>query len=253
MRSAALRLTHDLNGDGRTDQYGIEVTNNNILAPLVFAESSWLDSDRKTWRGDSPRTLEAMQFCYDLVTKDHVSPYLFEAREFGFGHLGLLLGGKAAMCGIGPWDLKLLRKSNLRWQVAEFPPRTKGAPRGSRWSGEAYTITVHCRNRDAGWRLVKFMVSDRAQLSVVKLGEGIPARRSIAERYFVLPDTPCREELFLRAVEYAKFTDEFFRPEFASELSAYVNTMMMGNISPREAMTRFAPMAKLLLKDEKNP
>ncbi len=80
LRVAAKKATRDLNGDGKTDQWGMVFDLTPTLdihqfAPFIIQSgASYLDSSQKALGFDNPEGIRGIRFVTDLIVKDHVAP-----------------------------------------------------------------------------------------------------------------------------------------------------------------------------------
>lgn len=200
----AQKLTKDINGDGRIDQFGVfpGVFWAHLLPWIWEAGGDLLNEDMTECKLNSPEAIKGIQFFFDLIHKYKVAP--------GTVQLGAASGpllfemGRVAMYVGGPWDVpQFKQKKNLNWDVY-FYPRGK-AGRFTRSSSNCYTIWSGTKHPDEAWQLLKFLVGQQAVKIRAESGEAVPPRKSIAySKVFLRSDTPWHEEIFVEAMDYAR-------------------------------------------------
>jgi len=232
--TACRRLTRDLDGDGRIDQYGFELPTHwmNALPFIWSAGGDTLSDDmtRPTW--SDPRTLAGLRFMYDLRFEHRVVPL---AAEFtGLDQNTLFMTRRVAMVHNGPWGLPFMRQTGLDWDIAHMPIGPAGRWTRATWDG--VSIFRRSRHPEAAWKFIHFLCGERGQWHVAHSGRALPARRSQAAA-FVRADTPQREEVFLEAMEmgYARLQKMPERwAQIDSECRPEMERLLLGRQTPEE-------------------
>jgi len=145
--------------DGQIEQYGVafDLWSFPFMAFFVQAGGRVWDDDQTTLRINSPPGVEAMEFIVSLVPRN--SPIRsFELARTASGPDTLFKLGKVAILLEGSWrvpDIEL-HNPDLDFAVAPLPKHRRSAvPAGSVLWG----ISVHSRNKDQAWEMVKWLVS----------------------------------------------------------------------------------------------
>ncbi|MCX7918069.1 MAG: sugar ABC transporter substrate-binding protein [bacterium] len=191
---AAKKLTKDINGDGKIDQYG-------------FSPEPWLDSfiywiwanggeivseDLKTCIINKPEAVEALQFVADMRTKHKVAPSLVASQQPGQGTLDLMAAGKLGMYVNGSWMIGLLRQqAKFNWDVAPVPKGPK--TRATVLFTVGMVIPTGSKHPNEAWEYLKYLGGPAGQsfFGSTKIASGIPAIKSIAEStVFIDPTLP---------------------------------------------------------------
>lgn len=198
----ARKLTRDVDGDGRVDEFGYELNQNWMytLLPYVW---DWggdiLDPDMRRCTLNTPEGIGAMQWLRDLRWKYHVAP---TPSEFTGAAGSVFMTGKLGMEINGPWRLPFMRETGLDWDVWHMPV----GPKGERWTRGTWDGLAMYRQskvKEEAWRFIRFATGTRGQRLVAETGRAIPPRRSEAESpAFIRPDTPQHEERFLEGMAY---------------------------------------------------
>lgn len=208
-REISKRLTRDVDGDGRTDQFG----NNLSFAFLPTLPLIWsfgadvLNADRTAFALDSPEGREALQFQYDMKYIDHSIAWTGELE--GFMDEVMLLTGRVGMVMAGSYMMLTLGtvKDGMRWGLAHLPR----GPRGDRytrmtWDGISINRDTSTAKKEASWTFIKFLLSEESQAMIARSGRAMPVRREYVLKYYCRDDTPVREEVALEATEYGRLT-----------------------------------------------
>ncbi|MBI4557440.1 MAG: extracellular solute-binding protein [Candidatus Hydrogenedentes bacterium] len=256
-RRVARQLTKDLDGDGRTDQFGTNIFFEFLpLEPLVWSYGGdFLNADNTRSSIQEPAGLQAVRFVYDMKYQDHSIALS--------GELGLfapeiqLLTGRLAMVPGASYGVPTLNRvtEGLRWGIAHMP-RGPAGKRYTRvtWNGISMYRYAAPDKKEWAWKFIKQMLSDRVQTSVGKAQRGIPVRRELAYETYANPNTPAEEETVLEATEYGRLTPITprymeLREAITSEFSA-LNVAEVTGVTPEAAVKRAAPkIDRVLSKD----
>jgi multiple sugar transport system substrate-binding protein len=164
--AAAKKLTIDKNGDGKIDQWGIAV--NNIV--WVWAGFVWgnggdiLTPDRKKILLSDPKTIEALNFYFGMLTKEHVSPPPGALPEQSWAG-DWMLTQSVAMGLFGPWwrpSLVTMDKP-FRWDVAMPPKAPKTGKRGSVVYTDMWGMSSTTKVTNETWDFMKYLTSKEGQ------------------------------------------------------------------------------------------
>lgn len=198
----ARRLTRDLDGDGRTDQFGFEINAvwMNSLIPWIWSfGADILDPEMTRCTLNTPEAIAAMQWLRDLRYKHHAAP---QAAEFTGAGGAIFMTGNLGMEINGPWRLPFMRETAEDWDVWHMPI----GPGGERWTRgtwDALTIYRQSQRKEEAWRFIRFATGPRGQRLVAEAGRAVPPRISAAySDAFIRPDTPQHEERFLEGMKY---------------------------------------------------
>ncbi|HZP83480.1 MAG TPA: sugar ABC transporter substrate-binding protein [Chthonomonadaceae bacterium] len=199
----AIALTRDLDGDGKTDQFGM-----NQLSWFYCLQWIWsaggrdMDTAMTHYLFDTPEARRGFQFHYDQIHKYHVCPRASELPNMNWE--AMFLTGKVSMFFTGSWWLVQCRQAkNIDWDIAPLPrgPVT----RATRSTTEGLTISAASRHKAEAWEWIRFVLSDEGQAVFARYGRGIPSLRHVAWQTFPDPKTPQHEERFLEAMDtYAR-------------------------------------------------
>lgn len=207
-RDIARRLTKDLDGDGRLDQFG---SNFNFvlidILPIVWSYGGdLLNGDRTAFALDSPGARQALDLMYKMKYEDHSVAWVGELESFS--PEAMLLTGRVGMVPAGSYMMMTLKsvKGGMNWGVAIPPSGPAGRFTRVTWDGICLNAASNPKEKDAGWRFIKHLLSAEGQAIVGRSGRAMPVRRGDVLKYWVQPDTPVEEELALEAIRYGRLT-----------------------------------------------
>ncbi len=198
---AGKQLTQDYNKDGIIDQYGV------LISSSVF-ETGWgnlflqsrgqlLNASKTKSMINSPAGVKTFQFLYDLEYKYKISP--MEKSKASLGD-NVFMTGKVAMVYDGSWMIGTYKNiKSFKWDVQVLP---KGKIRACIANGVANAINSRSKNKEAAWKLVKFLSSKEAQIAVAKSGTAIPVLKDVAYSKYYLDGKPANKKVCLEMIKY---------------------------------------------------
>jgi multiple sugar transport system substrate-binding protein len=198
-------LTLDLDGDGRSDQYGLG-TDPSIfrLAPFVWGnggELVVLESGLRPVRLalDSRAAREAVEWFVALQTVHGVVPdALAEAAESSESRF---LNGRTAMFLNSRRGTPSARRiDGFDWDVAALP--TGLEPAGILHS-DAYCMAAATEDKDAAWAFIEFANAPAGQAIVARSGRTVPSLIEVANSDVVLDPTvrPANSAVWLETMD----------------------------------------------------
>jgi multiple sugar transport system substrate-binding protein len=253
LRRNAIALTRDLDGDGRLDRWGLQVSNDMEVcwANYIYQNGGWiLDPTRRKCLLGSPESVGALEFLRRLLYVDKVSPSPMEMESLSDAPFR---NGRIAMITSGSWTLqKLDETEGFHYGVAPLP---RGARRAAVANGVANAISAGSGRPDAAWRLVAFLSGEEGQRLLARSGTSIPALKRVAESDDFLaagrPDVDRR--VFLRSMVYAEtlpFTPGISR--WARTALSALERVWLGEATPAEAMAAAASEVDAILAAERD-
>ncbi|MBK8985249.1 MAG: sugar ABC transporter substrate-binding protein [Chloroflexi bacterium] len=200
--AAARALTKDVDGDGRTDQYGVGIEPSIFrLAPFIWQFGGELvDNEARPTRLtlDSPEALAAFQWFVDLQLKEHVVPdAVAEAAQDSESRF---LNGTLAMYFNSRRGVPTYRTiTGFEWDVAPLP---RGQQAAGILHSDAYCLANAAANKDAAWTFIEFANSVAGQTIIAQSGRTVPSLIAVAESpAFLSPDLPpANSRVFLDTV-----------------------------------------------------
>jgi multiple sugar transport system substrate-binding protein len=253
-RLAARRLTKDNDGDGRLDQFGCNITFGFIqVEPVLWSYGGdVLNENRSAFALDTPEALAALNFIYDMRQKDHSVAWagevgdIAEEAQFLTGRVAMVLGGSYLTFILGSV------KGGMDWGVA-FVPKGPTGERFTRVTCEGLSINANIppERKEAGWRFIKFVLSEDIQALIGRMGRNMPVRRSDVLRYYVNPDTPYEEEKALEAMEHGRLTPITPRyVELRTAMNREFDKLKIGRTTVEAAVQAMKPEVDDILRRE---
>jgi multiple sugar transport system substrate-binding protein len=253
LRRNAIALTRDLDGDGRLDQWGLQVSNDMEIcwANYIYQNGGRiLDPTRRMCLLGSPESVGAIEFLRGLLYVDKVSPSPIEMESLSDAPFR---NGRIAMITSGSWTLqKLDETEGFRYGVAPLP---RGGRRAAVANGVANAISARSGHPESAWRFVTFLSGDEGQRLLARSGTSIPALKRVAESDDFLaagrPDVD--RHVFLRSMVYAEtlpFTPGIAR--WAQAALSALERVWLDEVTPAEAMAAAAPEIDAILAAERD-
>jgi len=250
---ACKTLTRDRDGDGRIDQYAVEVIWSHHRWPIFVWQNGGeiYDPPSDRYVMSSPEAVEAIRWLHDLVHVHRVSPSELEEMR-----------GVAAQ----RWDFRFAEQrvamlANTRFYVdtmrgfGGFEVGVCHLPRGRRKAtlmiGTAIMIHARTPHPEAAWRFARFLASPISQEMSESCGRGLPSHRATAERVTRHPGlSPDGDHVFVEAAEYCRPKDfeitELRRANYDAFMVFY--RIPRGVISPAEACRHFDDVLNTALR-----
>jgi len=203
----AQKLTKDMDGDGKTDLWGISFEEEPALfyLPYLMSEGGGiLSDDLKTSIINTSESQKGLQFYSDLRNKYHVAPT--EAESASATMAQLFLQGKLAMQLSGRWLVPKYRTdAKFDWNVITFPLGDAGSIVPLDASG--WAIAKSSKHKKEAMRLIEFLASKESIKKFTQSGLIVPARIDVAEGAF-MHDTkaPSNKSVFVEVIKTSKPT-----------------------------------------------
>jgi multiple sugar transport system substrate-binding protein len=140
----------------------------------------FVGSNGGTWQSgdgfdfaDQPRTVQAVQYVVDLITKEHVAPSAADTNTNGDKTLQLFTQGKLALFQSGPYNLKNIQDgATFDWGIA---PLLRGpAGRVSVVHGVAAVASARTKHKDATLQVLKWIGSEQGAEPIAAGGYAFP-------------------------------------------------------------------------------
>jgi multiple sugar transport system substrate-binding protein len=163
------------------------------------------DGTRATGYFDGPKSVEAVQFLVDLMTRYRVVPH---PRESAAAGVDMFRSERAAMDVKGHWMMIDYRADGLDFGVVGLP--TNGVEPVTVIYEAGLAITRKAEHPDLAWEYIKHLTSTDVQVRRVASGLAISANKQAAARF---ADDPVEQE-FLNQVQYA-------RPPWGAKVEQY--------------------------------
>ena len=244
---AAKKLTRDLDGDGKLDQWG---TTQNMWHTYVWQNGGdIINEDGTKCLLDRPEAYEGLQFMADLRNKYHVSPTAADLADIL--SRDLFMNGMIGMYFSGSWEVPLHFEEAIRDFEYDVAPIPKGRRRAAFFGGASYAVLRGSKHKAEAWELVKFMVRKEALRERAIREQVVPSRISVAESkaFLHLEGPPKHRKVFLDAIEYGRT-----RPavpcsrEMDDIIWNEINLVLLGKKTAKESCKKVAPIVNDLLK-----
>ena len=180
------RLTKDLNGDGKTDQYGLSwnYTEPYFFIPFMTGFGGWVLDEEDRPALDSRGTVDGLKFIRDLRDVYKIIP---NEADYNIAD-ALFKDGKSAMIINGDWSWAGYKKAGVNFGVAVLPKITSTglwcAPMVSP-RGFSVNINVSAEKQVLVVELLKFLMQPELQMQSARELWSMPTRKEAAESEFV--------------------------------------------------------------------
>jgi ABC-type glycerol-3-phosphate transport system substrate-binding protein len=222
-------------GETEVFGFGFAVQYFSGTIPWMFANGTNLLSDN--WAKSNlkdPRVLEALQFMQDLVWKYKVSPKPPASHTDIYS---LMAAGKIAMAGGGRWPVLQMTKAGFfDFDIQYFP---KWREQATEFGLGGVVILKSSRYPKEAWEWVKFLSSKPAHELMTKLGQAIPARRSVAESPAMFELPPKNAKIFYESILAANAKPVPSPPSYnriESTWRRYLGRVLANEIAPAAAL-----------------
>ncbi|WP_179215643.1 sugar ABC transporter substrate-binding protein [Paenibacillus sp. MY03] len=257
----AKKLTKDTDGDGRIDQYGIEVPtsgigggfNFNYGYPLYWSitgspTDGFISKDGKEVTVDIPAYAKAIELVSDLVLNHKVAPP--ERTQ------DIFPTGTTAMMANGPHMELILNDPNKSRVVDEwdvFPMPTLGLGKATvnymPVGGRTVMMSKHTKHPEEAWEVIKFLLSEEGQM----LGFNLLGEMPVVKTVYDHPDFQARRTAgIFTSLENTEFyaRDPYYYSIINNTLSPALDTVLAGNASPEDAVKAAVTSLEALVKED---
>jgi multiple sugar transport system substrate-binding protein len=202
--ATAEALTKDLDGDGRTDQYGLGTEASIFrVAPFIWQNGGELvvaeqDGIPLRLAVDSRAAREAIEWFVALQTEHGVVPDA--SAEAAQDSESRFLDGSLAMFLDSRRAVPTFRQIEaFDWDVAPLPRREQAA---GILHSDAYCMAGAAQDKDAAWTFIEFANSPEGQAIVAESGRTVPSLSEVAEsEAFLDPEAkPANSQVFLETI-----------------------------------------------------
>lgn len=227
---AAKALTNETTyGFGTAVQYFAGVM------PWIFnAGGNLLTEDWSESQINSPEVLEAVTFMRDLIWEHEVAP---QAPADHGEILNLASAGSLAMWGGGRWPVLTLSQAGfLDFNVQHWPA---GETQITEFGVGGFPILKSSEHQDEAWTWVKYLTSVEAFEVITRLGQSIPARRSVAQSDLMFQLPPANAGIYYDSLDEREARPVPSPPEY-NEVEAvvrrYLGQILANEIETEEAL-----------------
>lgn len=237
------KLTIDKNGDGKIDQFGAGMPSDfRYSIPLFWSfGAKFVDVDLSTKeiaaaRTNSPQFIESLEFQKDLRQQYKVS-----GGQYSGGTMGFMMSG--------PWSLIEAHQrmdGKIEWDVAHIPVGPRGQ-RATRHSFDTWTIASDSKHIDEAYKFVSYALSMDGLQGFSE--RAFPAKVSAAQKFFIKPETPQHEEVFVDIMlNYTWMQPTYVQWKDVDKIFGnYMTQVYNGKIPPAAAAERMQVEANAVL------
>ena len=180
---AMRRLTHDRDGDGRTDLWGsmVDISWDRIQMHINGWGGHIVDpQDPTRCTMGEPEAVAAMEWIRARMWDDKVMATFLDVQNLGTQRA--FIDGRLAMVEDGSWALRnILADSGFRVGVAPFPAGP--VRRVTLATTDGYGIYSGTKNPEAAWELVKFLTGTEYGRALARANFLQPAKASLVDEW----------------------------------------------------------------------
>lgn len=148
-------------------------------------------------RVDEQPCIDGLTALQDLIFRDRVTPPVDKLNSDAMGEL-FRQGRLSMMFGNHALVPSFTEAGNVSWDIAPLP---KAPLQANVAGGAGYAVAKTSTQKEAAWRLVRFLTDRKAQAILAESGVITPARRSVRENNIFLRQRPYRSEVFNKETE----------------------------------------------------
>lgn len=250
------KLTKDLDGDGKTDQYAFLVMPDWYhYEPFLYANGGQvLSDDYKQAAFNSPEGVEALQFYADLVNKHKIAVNWTADRG---SYIAGLKDGTIAMFQDGPYVMGLIKNSNPeqegKWKISDA---ISNKQYGTHIGGTYLSIFEKSKHKEEAWKFIEFLSREENAIQIYKTSGAAPGYLPALESEEVnAPDPFFGGEIplnvFKEAVEKGKPNPVVSSwQEISQVISDAVAKAVLNEATPQEALDEAAEQVNAILAAE---
>lgn len=183
------KLTKDMNGDGKPDQYGLvwNYTEPFFFIPFLSGFGGWVMDEQGNPTLNSEGNIDALNFIKDLRDKYKIIP---AEADYNVAD-ALFIDGKAAMIINGDWSWSGYMKAGLDIGIAPLPKITKtGLWCAPMVSPKGFSINANVPKEKLPLVVdfLKFLMEPENQLQTAKILNTMPTRLVLYDDPFIKND-----------------------------------------------------------------
>ena len=199
------------------------------------------------------KALAAFEWLNTAVAVEHICPDPAEQTAMGKGFSEMFRNQQVAMEASGLWSLPPYKDDPLTfsWDVVMSPLSQDGG-RTTRAGILNWGIYSGSKNKEAAWDVLKFFVGHEGQKIVAKYNMALPgAQDDEANQMIIDSRFPESVKNFVDSVPFIEIQDSFSlcEDEVNNLLTAQLQSMILGEQTPQEALDNFNEEAVEILKE----
>ncbi len=239
LEAAAQKLTKDIDGDGKIDQYGIMVEPSlEMLMPFVYQNGGSFQDENGDLAITEDAFVEALEFYYGLYQKDLATIPM----DVGTSWNGDAFGRKAvAMVVSGGWLMPFLEDNypDIDFGIAHLP---QGKERATVAFTTAYSMPKATKHPQEAWELTSYLTGKEGMAKWTSTGLAMPTRKSVAEKngFYTHPIY----KTFMESAEFARPLQVQYSERGYEEAGVGMQAIFFTEVPPRKAMEDLAKRIK---------
>ncbi|MGD9496982.1 MAG: sugar ABC transporter substrate-binding protein [Armatimonadota bacterium] len=230
--------------------YGFGLQGNKVETDVYWYYFLWanggqiLSEDGSQAVFNSPKGVQALQFCVDLVHKHQVTqpePTAYN-RE---GLQDLFKSGRLAMMITGPWFWGMLEKDvpNLHYTLAPIPAHTDQVTMAVT---DNLIMFQSCADKDAAWKFIEFFYDPQLRLEWAKTFGMLPELKEVAENEYITSSE--QWSLFMSLLPTGRFVPLHPRwTTIAEEIKLGIQEALLEQKTPQQALDDAAQRVNAIL------
>lgn len=200
LKTAAIALTQDTDGDGKIDQWGYSLPWWPVMLEMYNAKI-WSE-DGTTCTLNSAEGIKAIQTMVDARYVDKFAPTADQLAEQG--DWDMFIAGRLAMWPTGPWAVQPFNDAvTFTYDIAHMPAGDKQA---THVYANSYAMSATSEQKEAAWRFIEFATGPEGTKIRQDGKYEISPVKEIAEKYYVEAlsgDDPEHAIIFMEVQDYA--------------------------------------------------
>ncbi len=183
------KITKDLNGDGKIDQYGLvwNYTEPYFFIPFLSGYGGWIMDDEGKPTLNSQAMIDGLQCIQELRDKHKIIP---NEADYNIADI-LFKDGKAGMIINGDWSWSSYQKAGIDIGIVPIPKITKtdlwAAPM---ISPKGFSVNANITEEKKRWiaELLKYLLAPEQQLETAKELKTMPTQKILYENEYIKND-----------------------------------------------------------------
>ncbi len=198
---------------------------------------------------ETPEALDALNFLYQMVVVDKLSPNPAELTALGTSADSMFENQQVAMAAYGLWMLPQYENEDLdfEWDVVRFP---KGKTQNVKAGVLNWGISSSSTHKEEAWELLKYITGPVGMQIVAEANMALPATTDDSSLDIVRNNKLCDNvEAFIASVDSCDLVDELsiYRTEVNTCLGNIIDEMLIGDLTPEETQQELVSQINAIL------
>ena len=244
------KLTKDVNGDGKMDQWGTGLNVRWSFIQFAWANGGdFLDASKTKVDIANPKFYEALQYWADHTLKDGITPTMGEAQSMDTYQRWLK--GEIAFFPVAPWDLAAFKNLSFEYDVIPWPVGKAGM-KSATWVGSVgYGVAANTKHPELAAEFALYLSADKEAMEMMTdMDLQIPNLKSLAPRYVNKPGYPANRQEYIDIInDYGRsWPAEFtYNAVWFDEFWINIQTVLDGKVTAKEYCEKMQPKMQKLL------